>query len=174
MRHKFNFIGGVTKYPEKRLASKFLLFHLLPSFTTVGMTEMIFFQSLRNGYSIASKNDIHKHETNHPYFKIFTLMGGFGVQKQFFSFYFKLDIHETEIKILPLYDEDSVHSFSGKCRFLNDAEIVELLGEDSVSYNCYKQQISLPGMILKRMIVKAPKVISNVSSCTSQIRRIRV
>lgn len=178
MRYSFNFIGGVTKYPEKRLASKFLLFHLIPNEEFPDqIDEKIFFQSLRGGYSIFSKSDIHapEHGTNYPHFKIFTLTEGFGVQKQFFSFYFKLDIHERETKILPICEADTRTYFSGKGRFMVDREIKDLLGKESVSYKFYKQQMPLSKSLLRRMVIrKVDKEIPSINPSTSQIRRIRL
>jgi len=173
LRYSFNFIGGVTKYPEKRSVSKFLLFHLLPSFTTVGMEEKIFFQSLREGHAIVKKNEFF--EAYDPYFKIFTLTEGFGIQKQFFSFYFKLDIHERETKILPICEADTKTYFSGKGRFMGDREIKELLGKESASYGFYKQQMPLSKSLLRRMVIReSDKGIPIISPATSQIRRIRL
>lgn len=176
MRYNFNFIGGVTKYPEKRLVSKFLLFHLIPNEEYPDqIDEKIFFQSLREGYSILPNSDIFtvEHATNYPHFKIFTLTEGFGMQKQFFSFYFKLDIHERETKILPICEADTKTYFSGKGRFMGSKEVKELLGKESMSYRFYKQQMPLSKSLLRRMVIRE-KEVSSISPSTSQIRRIRL
>lgn len=176
MRHRFSFSGGVNKYPEYRKASKFLLFHLLPDLKTDGVTEKIVFQSLAEGYVIYSARE-GVYSTNDPYFKLFTLTEGFGIRKQFFSFYFKLDIHERETKILPLCEIDTKCYFSGKGRFMRCREVEELLGydPDPLSYRLYKQQMPLSKSLLQRMVVReSDKEIPIISPSTSQIRRIRI
>lgn len=181
MKYGFNFKGGIVKYSTERITSKFLLFHLIlnPDKT---IQEKIFFTSLRDGHIVDSSRynnptqlqdseHLFQYETNDPMFKIFTLMEGFGVQKQFYSMFFSLDIHGRETTILPLFDKGNGLSFTGKGRFLNTEEVKILLGEDSISYNFYRKQAPLPKSTLKRLVNFKKREMLDVSS--SKVRRIR-
>lgn len=188
LRYQFNFKGGVTKYPPERVTSKFLLFHFAPKEGGLKqIEEHILFKALQSGNVIHKtgipelinpSNSLKEHmgqsqtyETNYPWLKVFTLVEGFGVQRQFFSFYFKLDIHEAEVKILPVCGADNSGYFSGRGKLMSGREVTELIGADSPAHTYYTQQMPLPESVLRRIIVKDAVIAA--SPATSKIRKIR-
>lgn len=185
--YKFGFAGGVKKHPQERVISKFLLFHLLPSRKIGKMEERIFFQSLRSGFVtecspvIAPKNAVPSPEigemnyrTEYPNFKLFTLVEGFGVQKQFYSFYLALDIHESMMSILPLCSIQQNQFFIGRFRFMSIKEVKEALGEDSVSFNFYKKQLPLAKSLMSRIVIEGHGIEAGVNPASlHSVRKIR-
>ena len=94
-----------------------------------------------------------RYTTDYPDFKVFTLVEGFGIQRQFYSFYLTLDIHASLTTILPLCKEQQDHLFVGRFRFTAIDRVKELLGGDSVSYLFYKKQLPLAKSILNRIVI---------------------
>lgn len=178
MRYKFGFMGGVVKHPIERVVSKFLLFHLLPSLKTGRAEEQIFFSSLKKGFIVDSLEKPGggrmQYTTENPNFKVFSLVDGFGLQKQFCSFYLTLDILESMTTILPLCSVQQDHYFIARFRFMRPEEIKDALGEDSVSYMFHKKQLPLARNLMSRIIVKGEGVEVGVNpASTHSIRKIR-
>lgn len=151
-RYSFKFKGGVDK--SEGTSSKFLLFHLLPD-DTGKCIERILFQSFKEGLIIKTAEDanIDEYSTEYPLFKLFTLVEGFGIQRFFYSFYVKLDGYGKNITIWPLNkNKRGPQFFQFTGRILRQAEVKELIGEDSISWKFYNRQIPLPIQLLKDIV----------------------
>lgn len=157
-RFSFYFSGGTGK--ANGTSSKFLLFHLLPNEMGV-CTERILYQSIKEGMVIKGDEPASEpgHEaadifyTEHPLFKLFTLVEGFGVQRFFYSFYIKLDSYGKRITLWPLYKENRGPQFFFFTGHILQADTVKgLIGEESVSWQFYQKQIPLPVSLLKEIV----------------------
>lgn len=182
----FDFSGGIQKYPTERLISKFLLFHLIKDPVTGKVAEKLLFKSIRDGNAVDNrafvstpmkaypKQDPERFQTSDPFLKVFTLISGFGVSKQFYSFFFLLDIHESLTTILPLCTHSQDYYFLGRGRFMLKDEIKTLLGEESVSYAFYTKQAPLPIAVLRRIVLTGKGQEAGLNPATSKVRRIRL
>lgn len=148
-RYSFTFRGGVSK--GNGTSSKFLLFHLLPD-DKGKCTEKILYQSLKEG-AVESHKTEHIYYTEYPFFKLFTLVEGFGIQRFFYSFYASLDGYGRQITILPL-DKEKRLTFllSFKGHILRKEEVKELIDNDSPSWLFYRNQVPLPVALLKDIV----------------------
>lgn len=181
IQNRFNFSGGVQKYPDTRQTSKFLLFNVLPN-TSNKTEEKILFQSLKEGWVVdtgrfsdkpITESSMDRYQTKYPFLKIFSLVEKFGSQKSFYSFYFLLDQHEELLAILPLCDQSQDWSFMARGRLMRREEVKNLLQEDSVSYQFFQKQAPLPRSVLNRIIIKGQGE-AGVTPATSKVRMLRL
>jgi hypothetical protein len=140
----FSFKGGVVK-PTEHSNEKFLLFFL------VGEQEVPFYQMLREG--IANRKEDGKEEfvTKHQICKLFTSRQGFGIQKQYNSFYIRLDPSQPMLKILPFSGTATGFYFSGRASLMKRDEVLESLPEKSESRIFFTRQEVLP--LLNKMVM---------------------
>lgn len=174
MFFEFGFSGGASKYPSDRVASKFLLFHLIPDINTGKIDEKIFFQALRDGSILDctdQKSKTKNYTTNFPLFKLFSLAEGFGVRKSYFSLYFSIDPNEKLIRFTPICSLDKEHFFLGRVKFLTSEEVTAISDITSISYSFYKKQQPLSRSVLNRIISIED---SKINPASSQIRCLRI
>ena len=112
--------------------------------------------------------------------KVFTATSGFGVPKEYFSYFILLSPAASKIiHIKPLGFKtllDSSWEFAGRGRFMKRNEIRRFFGEDSDTWKFYSRQSFLSRQRLSELVTIAPaqefgKPISNKSK--DEIRLVR-
>lgn len=190
----FNYRGGRTK---RKVASttyssdvhmdiKFYVF------LVQGDKELILFDAIRKGYireqigydsiTIPKTNrtmELPQYEvldhSSDTYLKIFTSIGGFGIQNRYISRYVKLDNNAiSTVSIFNLINnvkDIPVMGFSTRGTLLNDSQTQTLLHNNKQGLQFYNRQASLPVSMTNRMIVTG---VTQELMKKQRIRRIRL
>lgn len=143
---KFEYNGGVAK-PSQHTNEKFLLF------CVVGGNEVPFYQMVQNSLILREVADMPKYSTNTKYGKLFVGQQGFGVQRRFYSFYFKfLEEGSPMITVKPFSLDDTGYYFRGRISFLKKSEAISVLAADNSSIPFLRSQVMLPLDVLRSMV----------------------
>jgi len=160
MPYKFSFHGGCWTQ-DIHQSEKFLLFFI------AGGKEVSFFELLRAKIIKHTKldddekalmtqtNDSHLFQSPYPYVKIFAFHGGFGIAKQFHSFYFKIaeeGSHGDYINIRPFTIAKTGYFFNASGYFVMPAKIKTILDPECDSLQYIDRQSLLPLNILRKMV----------------------
>ena len=110
------------------------------------------------------------YESAMPVLKIFTSTSGFGIPKEYFSFFFLLQPSGKKmVKIKPLGFDKSFHVadwyFLGAGRFLKREEIRKFFGHTSDTWKFYQRQ----SFLSKRRLLEIVEVGDNKDSYTGEI-----
>lgn len=104
-----------------------------------------------------------------PDVKIFASSAGFGVQKRYYSYFIRLDATSPKIITIRPFGLKYGQAFRARGRFLTPAEVKEMYGEDSETYQFYTRQTYLSKYELQDYVT-----IENVGVPVPQdVRRIR-
>lgn len=166
--HLFNFHGGSFK-PNEHATCKFFLFALLDD------EEAIFYDAVKRGIFVSKKLVDGSEVKPHSYqslvrdIKIFTSSQGFGLDKSYFSFFFRMggQLNKT-ITITPFSDRRD-YFFRAKGRFLSNEEIKKRF-EGTDTYKFYKRQKYLSKAELNDII----RVEEEGQISSTQVRLVRV
>ncbi len=142
---RLQFLGGVTK-PSEHMNEKFLLFFL------IGEQEISLYQMLKDGQAERSDEKEDEYKTNHQICKLFISRQGFGIARQFHSFYLKLEEDFPTLKILPFSEESTGFYFKAKAKMLEKREVLMILPKRSESRIFITRQGVLPTDLQKRMV----------------------
>lgn len=147
MSFEFQFNGGVVR-PTDHTNEKFLMFFL------VGGEEVPFYQMVQNSLVLRKVPDVPAYTTHTQYGKIFIGQQGFGVQRRFYSFYFKFVNDNTRpmINIHPFSGEELGLFFSGTISFLKKSEVYDLLSPANESRKYLKSQMMMPVDVLRSLV----------------------
>lgn len=107
-----------------------------------------------------------------PVVKIFTSTSGFGIPKEYFSFFFLLNPESKKmVKIRPLGFDKSIHIsewyFLGAGRFLKKEEIRKFFGHKSDTWKFYQRQ----SFISKRRLLEIVEVGDNKDVYTGEVHK---
>lgn len=176
-KYTFSYAGGIWKQDGR--VSKFYCFALIPKDETKQYEELIFFEAIKKGFMSRilggdTEAQDAEYSSVYPIFKIFTLTEGFGYQKQFYSFYFKLDARGliTTIRPLPLKegDESEARKFIGRGIFLTQEELKKILGEETPSYRFFSKQAPLSKSLYHQIISVDMETMVPTSKVVRKIR----
>lgn len=94
------------------------------------------------------------YDSSVPVVKVFTSTSGFGIAKEYFSYFIMLSPSTSKtINILPLgFKTVTEWSFSGQGRFMGKEEIKRFFGHDSDTYRFYCRQALLSKRRLMEMV----------------------
>jgi hypothetical protein len=163
MRFGFKYRGGVDN-PTDQSNEKFLLFCI------VGGREIPFYEMKSNALiqsTIQEPFALHMEEsdnlpgstwwrTDSQFCKVFVSQQGFGIERRFFSFYFKFHPDDGTPKpivtIRPFSLKESGFFFKGCISFLKKSEVRKILDPTSVSLKYLGSQIMLPLPTLHKMV----------------------
>jgi hypothetical protein len=163
MRFGFKYRGGVDN-PTDQSNEKFLLFCI------VGGREIPFYEMKSNALlqstiqdplaSYMEEPDSHPgstwYRTDSQFGKLFVSQQGFGVERKFFSFYFRFlpddGTPKPVVTVRPFSFDQSGFFFKGCVSFLKKSEVRRILDPTSVSLKYLERQIMLPIPTLKKMV----------------------
>jgi len=143
--HIFTYRGGVVK-PTTHTVEKFLLFFLVDG------REIPVHQLLRDGLVMCLSDKSLEFTTGLTVAKLFVGQQGFGVQKKYHSFYFRFVDEQVEVVTIRPFMTKLALFFTARIRFLNRAQVLGLLSEDSQSRMFVEKQGPLPLDTLRAMI----------------------
>jgi hypothetical protein len=142
---QFEFIGGARK-PSIHLIEKFFLFFIVDG------KEISLYHLTRDGVVLKDPTSSSKYITGLQFGKLFVYQSGFGIQRRYFSFYFKMVEPPADlITIRPFSEMDSGFFLKGNIRFLKKQQILEIVSDD-MSRGFVERQEALPVDTLKQMI----------------------
>lgn len=167
--YRFAFKGGIVKHDKATF--KFLLYFKAPEDNS-DPTEELLFQAVRKGYVLKDRYqpehiqygvNYENYVSYLPIVKIFTSTGGFGVPKEYFSYFFLITPSSSKrVTIRPLgYDRTvdlqlaeklKLMAFTATGRFLTREEIRSLYGDNSTTYRYYQRQAFLSKERLRTMV----------------------
>lgn len=152
MSYHFHFRGGVFK-PNMHLTEKFMLFFVM------GGEEVPFYKAVDTGLCVPTDFGATEFTTNNNIVKIFVSRQGFGVSKQFYSFYFRIGEAgkgNNKVKIVPFTPGGTPgfhnYHFEAFGKFLKNTEAAELLDKESFSYKMVTKQGMLPLEVLRKLV----------------------
>ena len=162
--HGFKYKGGAEINRDEQSTEKFLLFLI------IGGKEVPYYELRSNNLVDQEFNDPFDGQmgsvnpaVNNPatwfttkaeYGKLFVCQSGYGIQKKFFSFYFRfLKTNPSPIvTIKPFTGDKTGFFFRGMISFLKKRETKEILDPSSLSLKYLEEQILLPLPVLKQMV----------------------
>ena len=147
MAHQFLLRQGVVK-PTSHSTEKFLMFFVL------GGDEIPFYRVQKEGLvTPAAHADPWAFNTNLNVAKIFIGQSGFNIPSRYHSFYIQFrDPPAPMVTVKSFGGDDTIFTFEGRIRFLEDKEVLELLNKDCSSYRFIGKQSRLPPAILKELV----------------------
>lgn len=165
MSYQFKFCGGVHK-PRQEIKETFLLFFVVDGHE-ISMTQARKDNLVQNEsesgvpalqqVSALSPNRYtayNDYRTNIKYGKIFCQVQGFGIPRQYQSFYFAFkseeDVPVITVKNFPT--SVASYEFIGKIRFLKKSEALGLLDVANDSYKFLKLQPLIAAQTIRAMI----------------------
>ena len=154
-KYKFKFKGG-----GKQVNNKNFKFHCFIADSDA--VEFHLFSAKQKGLVVESEDEFETYESAMPIVKVFTSTSGFGVPKEYFSFFFLINPSSTSlVTILPLgfdkADEIGLWRFTAPGRFLKKDEIRDFFGRSSESWKFYQRQ----SFLSKRRLLEMVKVTKN-------------
>ena len=147
--YSFRFIGG-----SKKLDNANYKFHVF--IVDTNGEEHHIYGATKNGLvnKVDTLNSIYESAT--PVVKVFSATSGFGVPKEFFSYFIMLSPHSSkQINILPLgFNKLTPYRwvFSGVGRFMKKDEVKKFFGADSDTWKFYLRQSLLSRFRLSELV----------------------
>jgi len=121
--------------------------------------EKHLYEAVRGGEADKLAGSPNMYRLAYPVVKVFTSTSGFGMPKEYFSFFVLINPESSaSIRILPLgYDRITSHNFIFQTtgRFLTDQEIRRLYGANSNTCKFYNRQSFLSKKRLQSMVTVA-------------------
>ena len=164
-KYRFRFRGG-----GKRVENMNFKFHCFVADSDA--MEHHLFEAKNKGLvvqapmqAVIAENETHMYDSAMPIVKVFSSTSGFGVAKEYFSFFFLLNSNSKKmVKIKPLgFDNPSVGYqlsdwyFTAPGRFLTKEEIRKFFGHTSDTWKYYQRQ----SFISKRRLLAMVEVGDN-------------
>lgn len=157
----FSYCGGVVKLSE-HVNEKFLLFFL------IGDKEIPLYQMLRDGLAQRVDSGGSEYLTKYDCCKLFVCKQGFGMAKQYHSFYILLGESYPTMTILPISGEQIGFSFKAKSKIMTREEVLKRLPDGMESKKFFIRQEVLPVNVMQKM------VFIDRSELKSGVRHIKV
>jgi hypothetical protein len=170
---KFEFQGGAKLVDRKNYK-----FHVFVVDTDAN--EHHLFGAIKNGLVTATRDLSAGYEeyysTSSPILKVFSATSGFGIAKEYFSYFIKLDETSTKmISIQPLGYRDIPNfnwRFRGQGRFLVKEEIRRFFGVKSDTWKFYTRQTFLSRSRLQSLV--EVKDVNQAEDQVNQVGQVRM
>lgn len=185
---KFSFLGGqrTVNLENGRTAKiKFYVFAVSPQLKNEQNTlsdnvgEVIHFTAINKGLFEPINQDeitgIMEYSSKVRYLKIFSSIAGFGIPQKYLSQYIELDNNSDKrmtIYSIPFKIQqrtETIYSLSVRGRLLTPAEVGELVGITSKSYNYFRSQTRFTKTDVRKMIT-----IETIDIGSGRVRPVRM
>lgn len=147
--YEFGYRGGAKKLDKANYK-----FHVFVADTNA--TEHHMYGALKNGLIGHRDSDHSTYGSATPVVKVFTATAGFGVPKEFFSYFIMLSGTSGKvINLKPLgFKNLKEHNwfFSGRGRFMSKEEVRRFFGADSDTWKFYQRQSFLSRTRLQELV----------------------
>lgn len=171
-KYKFRFKGG-----GKRVDNMNFKFHCFVADSD--SVEHHLFEAKNKGLVVQApvqqslqSNEPHLYDSAMPILKIFTSTSGFGIPKEYYSFFFLLNPSSSKmVKIRPLgFDKTTFISdwyFLAAGKFLTKDQIRKFFGRDSDTWRFYQRQ----SFLSKRRLLELVEVGENKNVYTGEVEQ---
>lgn len=148
-KYQFRFFGGAKKVENANYK-----FHAF--IVDTNSQEHHLYGALKNGLVEQVDNSNHIYTSATPIIKVFSATAGFGVPKEFFSYFIMLSpVGTKQINIKPLgYKDISAYgwNFSGVGRFMKKEEVRRFFGAGSDTWKFFNRQSFLSRVRLQELV----------------------
>lgn len=147
--YQFRYLGGAKKIEQANIK-----FHIF--LADSGASEHHLYGSLKNGLVEHRDLSTYTYASATPIIKVFTSTAGFGIPKEYFSYFIVLSPSASKvINIKPLgYKKLGTRNwfFSGRGRFMVKQEVAKFFGTDSDTWRFYSRQSFLSRHRLQELV----------------------
>jgi len=151
MNYPFKFHGGQNIGLKDPITIKFYLYFPVQQFDS--QEEYISFVAEKRGIITRTKTDF-EYNSKIQIVKLFSSIGGFGVQKKYLTQYFRIDNESTtKFEFRPFGDiTNTLFKFSARGTLLSVPEVRKFTGIKTKAYSYYRNQTTLTQQEIRKMI----------------------
>jgi hypothetical protein len=170
--YEFRFSGGAKKVEQANYK-----FHVFVADSSANEHHM--YGALKNGLLEQRSPITHSYASATPILKVFTATAGFGVPKEFFSYFIMLSSTTDKIITIKPLGYKNIASydwfFMGRGKFMSKEEIRRFFGADSDTWKFYQRQSFLSRTRLNELVsISRGDVLSvKVDQKHEEIRMVR-
>ena len=171
--YEFKFSGGAKKLDQANYK-----FHAFVADTN--SVEHHMYGALKNGLVEQTDPVHHVYASATPVVKVFTATAGFGIPKEFFSYFLMLNRQASKlITIRPLgFKNLTIYNwvFSGRGRFMSKEEVRRFFGADSDTWKFFQRQSFLSRTRLQELVTisEAQELTAEVKTEHEEVRMLRL